>query len=268
MSQQTFRIHTTDTLKVLSVALVYPNIAGTTVELDLTSATPGDLKFKMVNKATGKVVIPLTETDVTFVADTNGHAQYDFSGTSTFKPGIYYGYFVYIDSAETDHYPFQTGDLVIEINSDTQTAENAYREAIEYGVSTTVESEILSGFPITLVIGDSYTSNTGQIKITITDGDKLPITSLGSLDFADATITFTAFRPNDSATISGTCEFVDGITETYVLLTLPATETIKGKAEYTYEGRLKFFWEGPSSGDSDDEQKTYKTTPFKFIANP
>lgn len=132
----------------------------------------------------------------------------------------------------------------------------------------TVESGVIGNFPETLTIGDSYTENTGQIKIVITDSVGDPITEFGSLQLSEADISFTAFRPNDSAVLSGTCEFVDDITETYVLLTLPSSETSLGKAEYTYEGRLKFFWEGPSSGESDDEQKTYKTTPFKFIANP
>ncbi len=132
----------------------------------------------------------------------------------------------------------------------------------------TVESGVIGNFPETLTIGDSYTENTGQIKIVITDADGDPITEFGSLQLSEADISFTAFRPNDSAVLSGTCEFVDDVTETYVLLTLPSSETLLGKAEYTYEGRLKFFWEGPSSGTSDDEQKTYKTTPFKFIANP
>lgn len=132
----------------------------------------------------------------------------------------------------------------------------------------TVESGVIGNFPETLTIGDSYTSNTGQIKVVITDADGDPITTFGSLELDEAEITFTAFRPNDSAVIEGTCEFVNDTTETYVLITLPSSQTSLGKAEYTYEGRLKFFWEGPSTGESDDEQKTYKTTPFKFVSNP
>lgn len=132
----------------------------------------------------------------------------------------------------------------------------------------TVESGVIGNFPETLTVGDSYTENTGQIKVGITDSNGDPISEFGSLQLSEAAISFTAFRPNDSAIITGTCEFVEEVSETYVLITLPSTETSKGKAEYTYEGRLKFFWEGPSSGEADDEQKTYKTTPFKFIANP
>lgn len=268
MSRQVHRRHVTDTLKVLSVQLQSENISGVMTNLNLTNSVSGAVKFKMVNKATGKTIIAITSTGVTFTADTNGYAQYDFSSTPTLKPGIFYGFFVFTDTAETDHYPFVPGDLVIEINSDTLTAQEAYQADVQAGVSTTVESEIISRFPETLTIGDSYTTDTGKIKLLITDGSNNPITGLGTLDFADATIVFTAFRPNDSATITGTCVFVDATTETYIYISIPASETTNGKAEYTYEGRLKFFWEGPSSGNSDDEQKTYKTTPFKFIANP
>lgn len=133
----------------------------------------------------------------------------------------------------------------------------------------TVESGVIGNFPATLTIGDSYTENTGQIKVLVTDSDGDPITEFGTLQLADADISFTAFRPNDSAIITGTCEFVDDSpTETYVLITLLSSQTALGEAEYTYEGRLKFFWEGVSSGQADDEQKTYKTTPFKFVSNP
>lgn len=164
--------------------------------------------------------------------------------------------------------------MVIEDTGETAASAGSVAKLAQANISATqlaaitVESGVIANFPETLTIGDSYTSNTGQIKIAITDADGDPITGIGSLDFVDATISFTAFRPNDSASISGICQFVDDITETYVLLTLPSTQTALGKAEYTYEGRLVFFWEGASSGDYDDEQKTYKTTPFKFIANP
>jgi len=130
----------------------------------------------------------------------------------------------------------------------------------------TIDAGTISSFPEQLVIGDSYTANTGQIRISITDADGDPIESFGSLDLSDAVVSFTAFRPNDSAILTGTAEYFSDSSGTYVLLSLPSSETIKGKAEYTYEGRLKLSWEGV--GSADDEQKTYKTTPFKFVANP
>ena len=130
----------------------------------------------------------------------------------------------------------------------------------------TIDAGTISSFPEQLVIGDSYTPNTGQIRISITDADGDPIEAFGSLDLSDAAVSFTAFRPNDSAILTGTAEYFSDSSGTYVLLSLPSSETIKGKAEYTYEGRLKLSWEGV--GSADDEQKTYKTTPFKFVANP
>jgi len=268
MSVLVHKRHVGDTLKLLLVTMVYENEDGEVVPLDLTDAIAGSVKFKMINKATAKKVVDLTATGVTFSTDTTGEAQYDFLNASTLKAGIYYGYFVYTDTAETDHYPFQTGDLVIEIDSDTVSAQEAYQKAVEIGGLTTVESEVTCSFPESLIIGDSYTENTGQIKINISYSTGLPITEFGELLLEDADISFVAFRPNDSAVITGICEFVDDTTETYILVTLPASETSLGLAEYTYEGRLKFFWEGPSTGNSDDEQKTFKTTPFKFIANP
>jgi hypothetical protein len=169
-----------------------------------------------------------------------------------------------------------TGTYYVYVIPDPATAENQ-EEIIELVNSIgsnqlsaiTVESGVISNFPATLTIGDSYTENTGQIKVLVTDADGDPITEFGTLQLADADISFTAFRPNDSAIITGTCEFVDDSpTETYVLITIPSSQTALGEAEYTYEGRLKFFWEGVSSGQADDEQKTYKTTPFKFVSNP
>jgi len=134
----------------------------------------------------------------------------------------------------------------------------------------TVESGTIGNFPSTLTVGDSYDTDTGWIKILITDDAGEPITGLGDLLFSNADVSFTAFRPNDSARITGNCEFVDDVTETYVKLTLTSEETNKGLPEYTYEGRLKFVWDSTSTSSDlvDSRQKTYKTTPFKFIANP
>ena len=266
---QVFPIHLGDTLTPLACIMKYIDVDNVLQSLDLTSNVSGDIKFKMVNKANGVVTIPLTSTGVSFTADTNGFVEFTFSVTQVSKAGIYNGYFIYYDGANYRTFPITTGDLVIEIDSDTESAQDAYSRVLKAGINITVESYLISNFPEIIIIGDSYTSDTGQIKLVITDQYGDPITALGTLDFADATITFIAYRPNDSATIEGTCEFVDDTTETYVLVSLPISETLKGKAEYTYEGRLRFAWTGPSIlDDSDDEQKTFKTTPFKFISNP
>ena len=123
--------HVTDTLKLLAVTLQAKNLADVMTPLDLTSATGTPISFKMINAATGATTIALTTTGVTYTASSAGYAYYDFSAAGVLAAGIYHGFFVYTDTAETDHYPFAPGDLVIEIHSDTQTAAEAYRAAVE-----------------------------------------------------------------------------------------------------------------------------------------
>jgi len=118
----------------------------------------------------------------------------------------------------------------------------------------------ITGFPTTLTIGDSYDSNSGEIEVTILDADGDLLTAIGDLLLSDATIEFTAFRTGDpvSMHLVGTCSYAASI----VSITLPSSVTSLGKADFTYEGRLKFTW------SADDAQKTFKTTQFKFIENP
>jgi hypothetical protein len=118
----------------------------------------------------------------------------------------------------------------------------------------------ITGFPSELVIGDSYDVDTGAIEISILDSEGDPITSIGSLDLADADIEFTAYRTGDPEAkwITGVCTYASSV----VSLLLPSSETSKGIAEFTYEGRLKFIWV------TEDAQKTFKTTQFKFVENP
>lgn len=118
----------------------------------------------------------------------------------------------------------------------------------------------IAGFPTTLTIGDSYDSNSGEIEVTILDAEGDLLTAIGDLLLSDATIEFTAFRTGDpvSMHLSGTCTYAASI----VSITLPSSVTSLGKADFTYEGRLKFTW------SADDAQKTFKTTQFKFIENP
>ena len=126
---QIHKRHVTDTLKLLSFTLQSENLAGTMTALDLTNAVSGDVKFKMINAADGTTTIALTATGVTFNADTTGTGDYDFSAAGVLTAGIYHGFVVFTDTAETDHYPYKPGDLVIEIHSDTQSAQAAYEAA-------------------------------------------------------------------------------------------------------------------------------------------
>jgi len=118
----------------------------------------------------------------------------------------------------------------------------------------------ITGFPTELVVGDSYDSDSGEIEVSILDADGDPITAIGSLQLEDATIEFTAYRTGDPSSlhISGTCSYAASV----VSISLASSATALGKPEFTYEGRLKFIW------DTEDAQKTFKTTQFKFVENP
>ena len=127
MTQQTHRRRVGDTRTVLPVALAQPNTSGVLTAVDLTGLT---VQFKMVNAATGATEIALTSSGVTVTTAASGQAQYDFSGTGVDTAGVYWGTFVVTQSSETDAFPVRMQDLRILIDSDTQTAEEAYQAAL------------------------------------------------------------------------------------------------------------------------------------------
>jgi hypothetical protein len=95
--------------------------------VDLTGLT---VQFKLVNAATGATEIALTSTGVTVTTAATGQVQYDFSAAGVDTAGVYWGTFVVTQSGETDAFPVRTQDLRILIDSDTQTAEEAYQAAL------------------------------------------------------------------------------------------------------------------------------------------
>ena len=127
MTQQTHRRRVGDTRTALPVALVQPNTSGVLTAVDLTGLT---VQFKMLNAATGTTEIALTSTGVTVTTAASGQAQYDFSGAGVDTAGVYWGTFVVTQGGETDAFPVRMQDLRILIDSDTQTAEEAYQAAL------------------------------------------------------------------------------------------------------------------------------------------
>ena len=107
--------------------MVQPNAAGVLTAVDLTGLT---VAFKMINAATGATEIALTSTGVTVTTAATGQVQYDFSGAAVDTAGVYWGTFVITQSSETDSFPVRTQDLRILIDSDTQTAEEAFQAAL------------------------------------------------------------------------------------------------------------------------------------------
>jgi len=117
-----------------------------------------------------------------------------------------------------------------------------------------LEPGTITSFPETLTIGDSYTEQNGrEIQIPIVDTDGTPLSSTGSLNFADASVTFTLQRSGETDStrvITGSATFVDppgtgtGAGAPYAVIELPASETAKGLKKYKYSGILTFTWTG------------------------
>jgi len=140
---------------------------------------------------------------------------------------------------------------VIQTKTDTIGSVGAITSLLAAAV---LEPGTITSFPETLTIGDSYTEQNGrEIQIPIVDTDGNPISSTGSLNFADASVTFTLQRSGETDStrvITGSATFVDppgtgtGAGAPYAVIELPASETAKGLKKYKYSGILTFLWTG------------------------
>jgi len=140
---------------------------------------------------------------------------------------------------------------VIQTKTDTIGSVGAITSLLAAAV---LEPGTITSFPETLTIGDSYTEQNGrEIQIPIVDTDGNPISSTGSLNFANASVTFTLQRSGETDStrvITGTATFVDppgtgtGAGAPYAVIELPASETAKGLKKYKYSGILTFLWTG------------------------
>ena len=129
-----------------------------------------------------------------------------------------------------------------------------------------LEPGTITSFPETLTIGDSYTDQNGRsIQIPIVDTDGNPISSTGSLNFADASVTFTLQRSGETDStrvITGTASFVDppgtgtGAGAPYAVVEISSTETAKGLKKYKYSGILTFTWAGTGTDVMSFETST------------
>lgn len=127
MTQRVHRRHVDDTRTVLAASLSQPDASGDGELVDLTGM---GVEFKMINRADNSVAIAQTATGVTVTAATTGQVQYDFSASGVDTAGVFNAWFIVIDSGETDHFPVRQDGLRVLIDSDTQTAEQAYEAAL------------------------------------------------------------------------------------------------------------------------------------------
>ena len=115
-----------DTVKVYSAVLVYKDTAGTDTAKNLTGLS---VTFTMINAATG--VAKVSAASATIVTAASGIVSYDFQSADVDTAGIYWGSFEVTESAETDTYPVVPCEGPIWIHSASQTAQQAYDEALE-----------------------------------------------------------------------------------------------------------------------------------------
>lgn len=114
MAEQTHKRHINDTRTVLPVTLQQPNSSGVNTAVNLTGLT---VKFKMVDKY-GVDVVSETTTGVTVTTAASGECEYDWSSAGVDTAGKYYAYFTVTDSGESDHFPVESRDLIIQIYGD------------------------------------------------------------------------------------------------------------------------------------------------------
>jgi len=127
MATTTRRIHTTDTRTVIAATLKQPDEAGDLQPVDLTGKT---VRFKMLNRGDDSVTIALTATGVTISDAAAGEVEYDFAAAGVLAAGKYRGFFVVDDAGETDHFPPEVNGLEINIDSDTESAEEAFDKLV------------------------------------------------------------------------------------------------------------------------------------------
>ena len=127
MTQDTHTRHVGDTITVLECYLEAKNATGVLTAKSLAGLDVP--QFKMINTVDGVTKVSLSATGVTVVDASGGLVRKDFAAADVDTAGIYRGFFVVTDSEETDHYPAIKNDLLIKIDSDTQTAQEAYDAA-------------------------------------------------------------------------------------------------------------------------------------------
>jgi len=123
--QQVHRRRQGDTRTVLPVTLQQPDSTGVLQPVNLTGLS---VTFSMVNAATNATKV--NAASATIVTAAAGTVNYDFQAANVDTPGIYWGTFSVSQSGETDAFPVAAKGLKILIDGPTQTAEEAYAEAI------------------------------------------------------------------------------------------------------------------------------------------
>lgn len=208
-----YRLHTGNTLTPIFATLKYPDVNGDLAALVLTGLT---VKFYLVNAANGATVVAETATGVTVTDENAGTVKYSLGATSTIPAGVYWGYFNVYSGSTFDTYPVAHAGLVIYIDSDTQTAEEALRDSATW-----------VAFPLTLAIGDSYTETAGKsIQVYLRNEHTGAIlTAIGTKLFSDGDFAPELVISNGNGSrVRATVTYVDAA-EDYLKVEIPSKET-------------------------------------------
>ena len=115
-----------DELKTWSGVCRYINSSGVDVVQDLTGYT---CTFTMINHADGTVVI---DADSAMIVDAvNGLVSYEFDEADVQTPGVYWVTIKATSGGKVASFPVRPGDSVVWIHGANQTAQEAYRAAVD-----------------------------------------------------------------------------------------------------------------------------------------
>lgn len=115
-----------DELKTWSGVCRYIDSTGTDVVQDLTGYA---CTFTMINHADGTVVIDADPA--TIVTAASGLVSYDFAAADVATPGVYWVTIKATSGGKVASFPVRPGDSVVWIHGANQTAQEAYRAAVD-----------------------------------------------------------------------------------------------------------------------------------------
>lgn len=126
-TSETYRRRVGDTITVLPITVRDLNEAGIETVRDLTGV---EVRFTMIDAATGASTIAESSDGVTVVDAELGTVNYSFSAVAAPAAGVYYGTFVIVDGEQRQSYPVETRGLKIVIDGNFRTGEEIYHSAV------------------------------------------------------------------------------------------------------------------------------------------
>ena len=116
-----------DVRTAISVTFTQENEAGVSTAVNITGLA---VTVKVVNGATGAVVVAATATGVTVTDAVNGEVDYQLPDAAVANAGIFWMSFIVTQTGFTDTFPVLHNDFQLRVCSDSQSAQAAYDAAL------------------------------------------------------------------------------------------------------------------------------------------